>query len=694
MATPDVTLVIPCYKGEEFIEHALKSVVAQTLAADRFEVLIVFNGQPDGSERVCDDVFEGAPHILHRYLHLERASASNARNIGVQEARGHWVTWLDVDDWLSPNYLEELLASAQPGIVPLAGVVDVDEATGEQRSSPITEQILAQPPGVHPAHAMTRALGFTACKLVEVASARVHPFDANLTSGEDVAFFAPFFVRFGLSFDTSPAARGATYFRLVRDGSLSRQDPSFDFSVTQRLAVMRHLDESLRSGPSDEMARTIRSLMVSQTLFTQRFVERHPESYGEVVRAYQESGIAHIPWQHLVKTPTTNLLISYNFPPFADASAITAAKRALASGEQWNVVSNSMSGIRRFDPQLVHLTGPVVATHKVVSNPPVFGSWDGVEAFCRDGLAAITEIEVKHGPQDRVYSRAVWPASHFLAAQYVARSRIRPHWTAEFSDPLRRDVLGKDRPSSGVPGPVMAELSALLRAEGFQPPRHETVFSWAEHVAYALADRLLFTNPHQLTYMLSYLEDPRLQERVRERAVVEPHPTLPARYYSLDRSHRLNTAGRCSIGYFGTFYANRAMGDVLRALGTLDPTIRSRLALHLYTPKNAELTRAVRQHGLEGVVIVHEELPYMRMLGALAEFDCLLVSDADTASGGHELNPFLPSKLSDYRGAGTPVWALVEPGSTLSRYAAEYHNRLGDVSGMAVTLERLAKVDA
>ncbi len=691
--TPDLTLLIPCHQGAPYIERALRSVVAQDLDPNRFEVLVVFNGEPDGSPEICDRVFAEAPQVRHRYLNLEMASLSNARNEGITQAQGRWVTWVDVDDWLSPNFLSELLACAREGIVALAQVVDVDQDTGEHRTSPITAQILRHEAGVHDGFELSSSLGFAACKLIDVELARQLPFDVELKSGEDVAFFAPFFARFDLVFDSTPAHRGATYFRLVRDDSLSRQNPSFSFSVLQRLAVMRHLERALDQDPPEPLRRTMESFIRYQTIFTQRFLNRFPDEYARVVRAYQESGLRRLAWQSLVATPTTNLLLSYNFPPFADASAVTAAKRAYLSGKQWNVVSNTMSRIRRTDDQLLHLSGPAVATHTVLDDRPVFARWSGVEAYCDHGLAAIAEIEVVHGPQTQVYSRAMWPASHLLAARFVTSRTPRPRWVAEFSDPLRRDTAGAERITPDRPGAVAAALRERLDEAGFSHPTVDSVFAWAEQVAFAFADEVLFTNPHQVTYMLSYLEDARLRDRVRRHAVISPHPTLPPHFYTLYPPARTPVDGKVNIGYFGTFYPNRGMGDVLTALASLDASVRDRLAVRLHTPANPELSRAIGEHGLSQVVTRHDELPYLSMLATLRGFDCLLVTDADTETGTHRraVNPYLPSKVSDYVGAGVPIWAIVEPASILSRLATHYQDRRGDIAGIAASLTQLAE---
>ena len=115
---------------------------------------------------------------------------------------------------------------------------------------------------------------------------------------------------------------------------------------------------------------------------------------------------------------------------------------------------------------------------------------------------------------------------------------------------------------------------------------------------------LTVTNPHQVTYMLSYLEDDRLRDRVRRKAVISPHPTLPAHFYSLFPPARTPVDGKVNIGYFGTFYPNRGLGDLFTALASLDGSVRDRLAVQLHSPANPDLSRAIGVLGISDVVSV------------------------------------------------------------------------------------------
>lgn len=687
--TVETSLIIPSYQAERYIRKCLVSVAEQQMRRSDFEVIIVVNGLIDSTPEIVADVFSPEEGLNWRIIYEDLPSLSNARNVGISTAVGRWVTWVDVDDWLSSNFLEELTKVARHGYVPLAKVVDIDEETGEESVSPISEQILEYNPGVHDPQTLWRSLGFAACKLLAVRDAKQQKFDLELRSGEDVAYFAPLFARCKLSFDSAPAHNGATYYRLVRRGSMSRQTASFDFSVKQRLAVMKHLDIASKASEPG-LKKLMHGMMRSQTLFAKRYLDEHPSQVDQVVQAFDEAHLDYYPW-NLLSGETTNLAISYNFAPFADASAVVAAKRIVNSGRQWNVINNDMSGIRDRDDELHERVLPYISTQKTIRNQPVFGSWKGIQDFCRAGLQAISDIESLHGLQDRVYSRSMWPASHYLAAiQKIRNPEIK--WIAEFSDPLRKDVRGLERPGPILDDEIWAEISDGVAEAGFRLARNQSLFAACEKIAYALADSIYFTNPHQMTYMMSYLDDYEMKSRVNRVATIRPQPVAPPRFVRTLRGQIARSGlQRTKIGFFGSFYPNRGPGQLLDAIQHLPQASREKLSFNVFTPNSAELDSVIKRLGLSASVVVRPPLPYLKFLERAAQMDVLLVTDADTASSGHRINPYLPSKLSDYISTGRPVWGMYEPGSVLSRSNLEHLSRANDLSESISVLEKILR---
>ncbi len=102
---PLVSIIIPCYNGEAFIQEAIMSALAQTYP--RVEVLVVDDGSTDRSAEI-------ARAFPIRYLHQENCGLTASRNRGIRESRGSYLIFLDADDRLLPEAVEAGLNVLQP----------------------------------------------------------------------------------------------------------------------------------------------------------------------------------------------------------------------------------------------------------------------------------------------------------------------------------------------------------------------------------------------------------------------------------------------------------------------------------------------------------------------------------------------------------------------------------------------------
>jgi glycosyltransferase involved in cell wall biosynthesis len=386
-------------------------------------------------------------------------------------------------------------------------------------------------------------------------------------------------------------------------------------------------------------------------------------------------------------SPARRLVASYCFPPYSDTAAIVAAKRVAEHGEPVDVVFNSMDAIRSRDPGLVRLCGGLVRRWAAVPSRTAFSSWSSIADFQRLGLAEVARWEAEQGPYASLYSRAQFAASHFLAAE-VKVSRPGILWDAEFSDPLSHDVQGGVRTTPATDDRSLRRLRTAIETAGFRPPADLNAFAWCEVATFALADRVIFTNEHQRDFMLEACHDPQLAARVEQVAVVSPHPTPPNELYAVASPELRLDPARRHIGYFGNFYANRGLSLVLDAVDLLPAPIRGRLALHVFTSDPDELEKEVARRGLSGEVHARPFVGYLDFLALARRMDCLLVTDAVSPPGAR--NPFLPSKWSDYRGSGTPVWGIVEEGSALDAQPLDHRSPVEHVTAAAQVLRRIA----
>lgn len=102
-----VSIIIPIYKAEPYLPKCIESVLAQTLTD--FELLLVDDGSPDRSGAICDEYAARDARI--RVFHNPNGGASRARNCGLDHASGDFVAFIDADDWVESDHLEQLAGS-------------------------------------------------------------------------------------------------------------------------------------------------------------------------------------------------------------------------------------------------------------------------------------------------------------------------------------------------------------------------------------------------------------------------------------------------------------------------------------------------------------------------------------------------------------------------------------------------------
>ena len=107
MENPKISIIVPVYNAERYLHRCIDSILAQTFRD--FELLLIDDGSKDNSGYICDEYAEKDERV--KVWHKENGGVSSARNVGLDNARGEWVTFADSDDWLESNafaYYDEL----------------------------------------------------------------------------------------------------------------------------------------------------------------------------------------------------------------------------------------------------------------------------------------------------------------------------------------------------------------------------------------------------------------------------------------------------------------------------------------------------------------------------------------------------------------------------------------------------------
>ena len=101
---PALSVIIPAYNASETIAKTLLSILDQTADADCYEIIVVDDGSNDDTLAVCTEFAQKHSNI--HVIHQPNGGVSAARNRGLSLARGHWVSFVDSDDYVLPSYAE------------------------------------------------------------------------------------------------------------------------------------------------------------------------------------------------------------------------------------------------------------------------------------------------------------------------------------------------------------------------------------------------------------------------------------------------------------------------------------------------------------------------------------------------------------------------------------------------------------
>ena len=101
---PLISVIVPVYKAEAYLEACIDSILSQTFPD--YEILLVDDGSPDNSGRICEDY--AAKYDCISVIHQENQGQAAARNHALPLAKGQWICFVDSDDVIHPQYLQIL----------------------------------------------------------------------------------------------------------------------------------------------------------------------------------------------------------------------------------------------------------------------------------------------------------------------------------------------------------------------------------------------------------------------------------------------------------------------------------------------------------------------------------------------------------------------------------------------------------
>lgn len=106
-----ISVIVPVYNVEKYLEKCIKSILCQTFT--QFELILVNDGSLDKSPSICDDYSKIDSRV--KVIHKENKGLGSSRNVGINASKGQYLTFVDSDDYITPDYLETLYSNIISG---------------------------------------------------------------------------------------------------------------------------------------------------------------------------------------------------------------------------------------------------------------------------------------------------------------------------------------------------------------------------------------------------------------------------------------------------------------------------------------------------------------------------------------------------------------------------------------------------
>ena len=370
---------------------------------------------------------------------------------------------------------------------------------------------------------------------------------------------------------------------------------------------------------------------------------------------------------------TTELVISYYFPPSDNISGIVLSKRIINNNKQVDVITTSHG--ESFVDEYVKNRFVVDINHTKDSPKAIFEFID-------------KSMDIIDNEYESVVSRSWEMSNHFLALEYKFKNPDT-YWKAEFSDPLLHDIDNKintkkkheidDEEFFSHVNREIQELGDFPLLENLS-----STFFTIEYLTFLFADEIVFTNANQRDLMLKQFPID-LTDYVFKKSTISPHPSLPGQYYHKSKSDVELDSECINIAYFGEwYYGKRHFESIFYALDSLNHKFKDKIRFYIFI-SNEKLLNDLK---VSDNIIVKKPLDYLTFLNATTKFDILLVNDLSTKDSW-QLNPYLPSKVSDYMGSTSDIWAITEKGSSLDLMDLKYKSDIYDYSTSADVLVQI-----
>ena len=214
----NISVIIPSYKPMEYIYTCLDSLKNQTLSVDEYEVIVILNGCKEPYYTQLEKYFNREyKEVNLNFIQIDQGGVSNARNIGLNVAKGKYITFVDDDDYISASYLDEMYRIAITGSMPITNIIAFTEGINTSQPYYITDLFNTNlNSGVRQIMQVRSYFSIPYCKLIDRDIITNRRFNTKFKNGEDGLFIFSISDRVK---NIELTSKKAIYYRRYRDGS-------------------------------------------------------------------------------------------------------------------------------------------------------------------------------------------------------------------------------------------------------------------------------------------------------------------------------------------------------------------------------------------------------------------------------------------------------------------------------------------
>lgn len=250
----NVSLIIPLYNGEPYISSTLESVISQDFT--NFEVIIVDDGSTDNGLDIAFEILSKTD-IPHKLIYQKNHGVSVARNVGLENARGNYIVFLDDDDKIKSNHISTLFKKAQTADLAYTNLSKVDRKGNTLSTTHLEGDIISAHDFLE--KELKMEISFNFVQLIYKTSILKENnirFRENAVYGEDTEFAYK-----ALSFaDSVAVSPGVTYLYLQRDNS------AISTANYRRFAFVEIL-ESVSNYFSKDLSELVKTQRIPKAIF-------------------------------------------------------------------------------------------------------------------------------------------------------------------------------------------------------------------------------------------------------------------------------------------------------------------------------------------------------------------------------------------------------------------------------------------